>query len=399
MRTMTKHIINVCLAVCTLLAVSCSSNDDTPPGAEESRKTLVLRIGTVGQSRASAVTTPEKELMHSLRIIILGRDNRVEHNYHTSFDGMPRENYIHSILNLPPGQKTIYLVANEESVKYIDKDGSKKLLTEFLAAIKLGDTDARDKMNGLYFEPDYTQPIPISARHDLFIPVGSDKMERDLYMVRVATKFSVTFLNYRDDPVTIKDFTISSVADQNYLMARLNEENPMFAGYPSWIEWLKYVSDESQKDPYNPDLADDYGWVKEYELPASANKNITYHYNTRNDVSKYISVRQYEAAATPSRGETKIENIYIPESIKLKAGEQTHGEQEYTMTFDIVNGPNKEVSYTLPNLKALFRNTHVLVIVQMNRKHTGDDNFLEIRVKTWEQGNKVDNGYWEEVTD
>lgn len=398
MRTMTKHIINVCLAVCTLLAVSCSSNDDTPPGAEESRKTLVLRIGTVGQSRASAVTTPEKELMHSLRIIILGRDNRVEHNYHTSFDGMPRENYIHSILNLPPGQKTIYLVANEESVEYIDKDGSKKPLTEFLAAIKLGDTDARDKMNGLYFEPDYTQPIPISARHDLFIPVGSDKMERDLYMVRVATKFSVTFLNYRDDPVTIKDFTISSVADQNYLMARLNEENPMFAGYPSWIEWLKYVSDISQENPYDPDLADQCGWVKDYELPAGTDKEITYSYNRKNDATKYISVRGYDEAATPAWGETKVEDIYIPESICLKTGQPEHGDQEYTMTFDIVDGPDKELSYPLPNLRALFRNTHVLVLVRMNQT-SDDDNFLEVRVRTWEQGDQVDNGYWEEVTD
>lgn len=395
MRTMTKHIINVCLAVCALLAVSCSSNDDTPPGAEESRKTLVLRIGTVGQSRASAVTIPEKELMHSLRIIILGRDNRVEHNYHTSFDGMPRENYIHSILNLPPGQKTIYLVANEESVEYIDKDGSKKPLTEFLAAIKLGDTDARDKMNGLYFEPDYTQPIPISARHDLFIPVGSDKMERDLYMVRVATKFSVNFLNYRDDAVTVKDFTISKVASQNYLIANLNEQNPLFDGYPSWIEWLKYVSDSSQENPYDPDLADQYGWVKDYELPESAQTDFTYRYSTGNASNNDISVPAYDQL-TP--GETKVEDIYIPESMCLKAGEQKYGDQEYTMTFDIVNGPDNGLSYPLPNLRALFRNTHVLVLVRMNQT-SDDDNFLEVRVRTWEQGDQVDNGYWEEVID
>lgn len=396
MRTIRKHIIIACLAACTLLAGSCSRSDDTPTGGDGDGRTLVLRIGTVGQSRAS---DSEKELMHSLRIIILGRDDKVEHNFYEHFGTQPKSEYPHVIKNLPPGQKSIYLIANEESVEYIDNDDSKKPLKEFLDNIKLGDTDARDKINGLYFEPDYTKPIPISARHDLFIPYGSEEMERDLYMVRVATKFSVTFLNYRDDAVTIKDFTISSVADKNYLMAHLNEENPMFDGYPSWIEWLKYVSDESQKDPYNPDLADDYGWVKEYELPASANKNITYHYNTGDDGNKYISVRQYEADATPSWGETKIENIYIPESIQLKAGEQTHGEQEYTMTFDIVNGPAGSLSYTLPNLKALFRNTHVLVTVQMNRKHTGDDNFLEIRVKTWEQGDQVDNGYWEEVTD
>ena len=395
MRTITHHTIIACLAVCTLLAVSCSRSDDTPAGGDSDGRTLVLRIGTVSPIRAS---DSEKELMHSLRIIILGRDDKVEHNFYEHFGTQPKSEYPHVIKNLPPGQKSIYLIANEESVGYIDGN-AKKSLHDFLAAIRIGDTDARDKINGLYFEPDYTKPIPISARHDLFIPYGSEEMERDLYMVRVATKFSVTFLNYRDDAVTIKDFTISSVADKNYLMAHLNEENPMFDGYPSWIEWLKYVSDESQKNPYDPTLADKYGWVKEYELPASANKEITYRYNTEDDVNKYISVKQYDVAATPSWGETKVDDFYIPESIKLKDGEQTHGEQEYTMTFDIVDGPNKEVSYTLPNLKALFRNTHVWVTVQMNRKHTGGDNFLEIRVKTWEQGDQVDNGYWEEVTD
>lgn len=394
MRTITHHTIIACLAVCTLLAVSCSRSDDTPTGGDSDGRTLVLRIGTVGQSRAS---DSEKELMHSLRIIILGRNDKVEHNFYEHFGTQPKSEYPHVIKNLPPGQKSIYLIANEESVEYIDGN-NKKSLHDFLAAIRIGDTDARDKINGLYFEPDYTKPIPISARHDLFIPFGSEEMERDLYMVRVATKFSVIFLNFRDDDVTIKDFTIASVADRNYLMARLNEENPMFEGYPSWIEWLKYVSDESQKDPYNPDLAGLRGWIQDYELPGSASYH-QYSYNKNpDDKSNYITVSGYDET-TATWGETKVENIYIPESIRLKAGEQTHGEQEYTMTFDIVDGPNKDVSYTLPNLKALFRNTHVLVTVQMNRKHTDGNNFLEIRVKTWEQGDQVNNGYWEEVTD
>lgn len=395
MRTITKHIIIACFAICAFLVVSCSRSDDMSAGGDGDGKTLVLRIGTVGQSRAS---DPDKELMHSLRIIILGRNDKVEHNFYKNFGSEVRENYTHSILNLPPGQKSIYLIANEESVQYMDNDGLEKSLHTFLEAIQLGDTDARDKINGLYFEPDYTQPIPISARHDLFIPYGSEKMERDLYMVRVATKFSVTFLNYRDDEVKIKDFTISSVADRNYLMARLNEKNPLFKEYPSWIEWLKYVSDESQKDPYNPELADQYGWVMDYELPNGTSHN-EYSYNENGDESKHITVEGYKETNNPKWGETKVENIYIPESIQLKTGQSKHGEQEYTMTFDIEGRTDNTPTYTLPNLKALFRNTHVLVIVQMNRSHTGGDNFLEVRVKTWEQGDKVDDGFWEEVTD
>lgn len=399
MRTITKHIISICLAACVLLAMSCSGNDDmtAEAGGGSGSTTLVLHIGTVGQSRAAKPSNaPDCELMHSLRIIILGNNGRVEHNFYTSFeDTALKEEYTHSILNLPVGQKTIYLIANEESVENIN--GGNQSLHDFLEAIKTGDTNAGEKIDGIHFEPDYTKNIPISARHDIFIPLNSTQVERTLYMVRVATKFTVNFVNYRDEDVKVNDFTISSIADQNYLMARVGENGGLFKEHSSWIEWLKYVSDISQENPYDPSLADQYGWVKEYDLPQSAQTDITYHYNTTGNASKDISVSAFKTD-TNTPGETKVEDIYIPESMCLKAGEQKYGDQEYTMTFDIEERPNNSSSYILPNLRALFRNTHVLVTVRMNRTLPGEDNFLEVRVRTWEQGDKVDGGHWEEIT-
>lgn len=396
MRTITKYIISICLAACTVfLAMSCSSNDDVKAeaGGNDGCKTLVLHIGTVGQSRASDSAI---ELMHSLRVIILDNNGQVEHNFHTSFDSGVLE-YTHQILNLPAGQKTIHLIANEESVQYIDEQAgclTESSLHDFLGAIKIGDTDAGGKIDDIHFKPDYTKNIPISARHNIYIPLNSTEMERTLYMVRVATKFTVNFVNYRDDEVKVNDFTISSVADQNYLMARVGENGGLFNGYPSWIDWLKNVSDISQENPYDPDLADQYGWVKEYDLPADANTGITYRYSNEKNSASPIIVPSYNEAV----GEMKVDDIYIPESMCLKAEKPKYGEQEYKMTFDIEDGPNKELSYPLPNLKALFRNTHVLVTVRMNRTPPGGDNFLEVRVRTWEPGDKV-NGGWEEVTD
>lgn len=401
MITKTRHIINLCLVVCTLLTVMSGCIYDIPTLADDDGgkegKMLVLRIGTIGQTCAAGM---DIEQMHSLRVIILDENDMVVHNSYIAFD-QDKDDYIHTIRNILPGRKTIYLIANETSVQYIDEqaENSKKSLNILLTAIQTGATGVRETIDGLYFEPDYTQYIPLSARYDIDIALDDTEIDRTLYLVRVATKFSVTFLNFRDDPVRINDFTIASVADRNYLMAHLNEDNLMFKEFPSWIDWLKYVSDESQDAPYNPELAGQRGWVTDYELPAGADKKITYHYNTENNVDKYIFVKKYDAAATPSWGETKVEDIYIPESISLVAGAPTHGDQEYTMTFDIEGGPDQGLSCKLPNLKALFRNTHVLVNVRMNPSQTSGDNFLDVRVRTWEQGDQVDNGYWEEVTD
>lgn len=396
MRTKTRHIINLCLVVCTFLTVMSGCIYDIPTQVDDDGgkegKMLVLRIGTIGQTRAAGM---EIEQMHSLRVIILDDNDKVVHNSYTAFeDG--KDTHIHTIRNILPGKKTIYLIANETSVQYIDEQAgnSPKSLNDLLTAIQIGATGVGETIDGLYFEPDYTQYIPLSARYDIDIALDDTEIDRTLYLVRVATKFSVTFLNFRDTPVKIKDFTIASVADRNYLMAHLNENNPMFKGFPSWVDWLKYVSDESQDGSYGQ-----LEWVQDYKLPAGAKTEIIYHYNTGNNSNKFISVEKYDNTATPSWGEKKVEDIYIPESISLAAGEPTHGDQEYTMTFDIEGGPNQGLSCKLPNLKALFRNTHVLVYVRMISSQTSGDNFLEVRVRTWEQGDQVDNGYWEEVTD
>ena len=54
--------------------------------------------------------------------------------------------------------------------------------------------------------------------------------------------------------------------------------------------------------------------------------------------------------------------------MNLKAG-ATDGEQEYKMTINIKEGEEeakvKSFSFTLPNLKALFRNTHVIVNITL----------------------------------
>ena len=61
--------------------------------------------------------------------------------------------------------------------------------------------------------------------------------------------------------------------------------------------------------------------------------------------------------------------FYLPESKKPKAGSATYGEQEYTLKLDMSeNGKELSFTKTFPNLKALFRNTHVLVDITFTEK-------------------------------
>ena len=55
--------------------------------------------------------------------------------------------------------------------------------------------------------------------------------------------------------------------------------------------------------------------------------------------------------------------FYLPESKNIKE-DATDGEQEYQLTIK-VDGRDEPFVSTLPNLKALFRNTHVVVNITL----------------------------------
>lgn len=335
--------------------------------------TLVWQNAEKGEALAA---DNDYEKMHSLRIIVTDADgNVVEHNKHISFKSALTTEYIYECSTLP-GKKKIYLIANEESVQYDDNtdsttpDGSTpgttttKSLHELLDGITVGTTNFGELINGIVFEPDYTQEtgIPMSSEYDIEVGEGTKTDAGTLYVVRVATKFTINIENYREKEIVVSDFTIESVADRNYLMPHLNTSNPLFNGYDTWIDWLKKVSEDSQIDPNNP-TADDAGWLQEYDLPDDAKKDNTYQYNSRTATDKKITISAGTTDDSP--GKSTVTGIYIPESMNLKAGESQYGEQEYKMSFT-VDGKKTE-SKPLPNLKALFRNTHVLVTVRFGK--------------------------------
>ena len=359
------HSIAVCLAAFALpFMVACSSQEESLP-EDTTEAALYLNIATMGQTRASTTELPNNEKMQSLRVVVLHENETVEHNRYYSLEGAQAQKYI--LLKVKPNEKKkIFLFANEESVSKVEGvnvAGKNQTLTAFFNSYTEGASSFEAAVNGLYFAPDYSdgKPIPMSSMYEIDFPKKGN-FDGTFYVVRVATKFTMNFMNWRGEEVKVDKFTIAYHADKNFLMAHVNdsEQNRLLFNGKTWIDWLKEVSDASSED-------DDYatteaaGWLKDYELPVQANKAITYTHGTVTVGKPTVDIN-YPDNSKPGVAE-KAPVFYLPESMNLKAG-TTDGEQEYTLTINI-DGGTKPFVRKLPNLKALFRNTHVVVNITM----------------------------------
>lgn len=357
------HSIVICLAALALLVmVACSCQEVSLP-EEISEATLYLNIKPVGQTRAGTATLPDNEKMHSARVIVLHENGTVEHNKFYFLDGAKEQKFI--LLKVTPDEKKkIYLFANEESVSAVEGvAGVNSTLTAFFNNYTEGMSGFEAAVNNLYFVPDYSggKPIPMSSMYEIGFPAKGN-FDGTFYLVRVAAKFMVNFMNWREEEVTVDNLTIASHADKNFLMAHVNdnEQNRRLFNGKTWIDWLKEVSDASSEDD-NYATTEAAGWLKDYELPAQANKTITYTHGMVTVGKPTVDINHPDNSK-PGVAE-KAPVFYLPESMNLKAG-TTDGEQEYTLTINI-NGREEPFVCKLPNLKALFRNTHVVVNITM----------------------------------
>ena len=201
----------------------------------------------------------------------------------------------------------------------------------------------------------------MSAVYDIDFPEKGN-LDETFYVVRVATKFVVNFMSWRGKEVTVNDLTVANHADKNFLMAHVNdsEQNRQLFNGKTWIDWLKEVSDASSE---NNDYAatEAAGWLKDYELPAQADNTKIYTHGAVTVGLPTVDIEKPENSKPGVAANTPV--FYLPESMNLKA-DATDGEQEYTLTLDI-NGRSEPFVCKLPNLKALFRNTNVVVDITM----------------------------------
>lgn len=357
------HSIVVCLAAFTLpFMVACRREESLPDNDAE--VTLYLNIGPIGQTRAGTAGLPDNEKMHSVRVIVLHNDGKVEHNRHFSLENALAEGTI--LLKVTPNEKKkIFLFANEKSVSSVEGvtvEGENKTLTAFFNSYTEGMSGFEDEVNELYFAPDYSveEPIPMSSMYEIDIP-EKGVVEETFYLVRAATKFTMNFMNWRGEEVTVENFSIESHADRNFLMAHVSSypdtQNPETnQKYPTWIDWLKAVSDASNED--SDAATNRFGWLTDYELPEQSTATIYTH-------GKVTVGKPTVDIENPDNSEPGVANVvpvfYLPESKNLKAGAT---EQEYILTIKIA-GRAETFVCKLDKLKALFRNTHLVVNITM----------------------------------
>lgn len=385
MQTILRHIVRLIPALLFIwMPTACSTNADpvAEPAMESSADNgtvmLIVNTGIIGSTRSDASNAwLENEMMKTLRIVILHADGTVEHNRFYSFESPQEEKKI--LLKVRPKEgKKIFLFANEQSVASAEGViGVPRTLTAFFESYSEGRSGFADAVNALYFAPDYSdgKPIPMSSIYEIAVP-EKGTVEKTFYVVRVATKFTVNFKNWRNEKVTVNQFTIANHADKNFLMAHVNDSErnlQLFGEGNTWIDWLKKVSDTSSKDD-NYATTEAASWLKDYELPSQADKTKTYTHGRITIGSPIININNPESSK-PGVAEN-IPVFYLPESMNLKTG-ATDGEQEYTMTINIA-GTDEPFVCKLPNLKALFRSTHVMVEVTMYNQTS-----INISVKNW----------------
>ena len=218
------HSIVICLAALTLpLMVACSSQEESLL-EEISEATLYLNIEPVGLTRAGIATLPDNEKMHNVRVIVLHENGTVEHNRYYALEGSQVQKFI--LLKVTPNEKKkIYLFANEESVSAMEGvAGVNSTLTAFFNNYTEGMPGFEAAVSNLYFAPDYSggKPIPMSSMYEINFPEKGN-FDGTFYVIRVATKFMVNFMNWRGEEVIVENFTIANHADKNFLMAHVND--------------------------------------------------------------------------------------------------------------------------------------------------------------------------------
>lgn len=362
MKTSIIHSIVVCLAAFALpFMVACSSREESLP-EEISEAILYLNIEPVGLTRAGTATLPDNEKMHSVRVIVLHENGTVEHNKFYSLDGAQVQRAI--LLKVTPDEKKkIYLFANEESVSAVEGVADvNSTLSAFFHTYVEGMSGFEDAVNGLYFAPDYSagKPIPMSSMYEIDFP-EKGIFDGVFYVVRVATKFTVNFKNWRGEEVTVENFTIASHADRNFLMAHVSSYPKILnletnQPYPTWIDWLKAVSDASNED--SDAATNRFGWLTDYRLPEQTTAKVYTHEGLK--IGKPTVDIDYPDNSKPGVA-SDVPVFYLPESKNLKAGAT---EQEYILTIKIA-GRAEPFVCKLDKLKALFRNTHLVVNITM----------------------------------
>lgn len=340
MKQMFRHI-SVLLSMAVMVA-GCNIWSDYDPNGILSELTISVTVSDTpgapltraGQTRADInpgdYISPAHngEKMQSLRIVIVRENGIIEHNRYIDFDGrayMEIGNITFKVYG--PEKKMVYLFVNENTVKPdVSGIGTQKLVdydlesltpeSEFPASLidelKISVNDNSEEV------PSYA--LPMSESHQIQMPAMDHRV--DLYVTRVATKFTYIFDNQTSEDFDLTNLTINKGSNIEYYIPRIT-----YSGDPLTGEFE----------------------VSEYNVPNLGNNN-------------YYSFRKaFSDRTIAARSIVTLDPIYLLEGKYTDAA----NEKNYSMSVTLNETVYEEY---FPDVPQLPRNTHVVVVITL-RNH------------------------------
>lgn len=356
----------------------------------------------------STMTTPVEKIK-SVRIVIVGTPTPeedtdtpegaeetpaiVEYNRLFEFPASLAQSFSYTV-SWPSqlGPKSVYVIANEESVgeELTDKLGS------YEEQAPAGDLE--EWLGDFTFTPQYEAEgneiyLPYTFSKTDFIPVPETVNPVNCWLVPAATKFVFHFINKRDNAVKINGISMASANSKSYVFPHVGSRQ-LYMDYGGewlyWPDWLAAVSKASWDYPEfgeNEGFNNDYGWITNYYVPDLA--DATPYVFVGDGADAPFPVDAAREITTEEGTETEASTAttriyYLPESINYRINdeaaaaepdepeEEVQPEQAFYLTIDLEDmGPNgkapKFENVPIPNLNALFRNTFVVIQMTMGQ--------------------------------
>ena len=385
------------LALCAGACAAGGDDEPQPPVDNITGNiTLTLRTRAVDNALSDAASDTEK--MHNLRVVILSRSGmtgwQVEHNDFVSFNTMKLSDTREYEVK-PNSLKRIYLIANAGN-EMADASGTVRDLS--MGINYLPGADGKALIDNVMFSLPADQgtisSLPMSAVYDMNIGPDVEKASLQAYVVRAVNKLSLTVENntaaYKDGAdrsqgiwerkIKVLGWKLDGIAKDNYLMPHVNIDGSSYwvadtdrkstVNLPGhWSDWLA----EEVKKSSAGDI-ERYQWLTDYELPDDENSIFEYTYTDPQEIG-YIAGSNLFVAPAP---------VYFHESRNIADADDPLMLQQYTFTLvteELIDGEtqwrHREYTAVLPQLASLFRDTHVVVNVNIH--------LYEIELKVEEQ--------------
>lgn len=315
----------VWLCLMALCGLSCNDDDRLP---QPDRVELSFTVAVGSPATRGVLTDAEK--MNTLRVIVVSKATKtIEHNK-LVYVGSAIEAYTTEKLWVKANDtKTIYLLANTEDVPGLNAES----ITDVTALDNCVMTTPLTS-NGY---------VPSTAVHQVEVgDSNKDLTDSPLYVVHANCKLTMNFTytgDFTDKGITISDWKLASTADKSYLMPHINSPE----------DWMDVMFRDSEAGDESESDSNFKQWITDYNIPEGTVHHV---FTAPEDWKLQLTTKDKDKIAGPYGPYYLHESKYLTEEAN----------QQYQFSFKV---DGVKLSATLPHLKSLVRNTHVVLNVKI----------------------------------